>query len=157
MTTDIAEKTRVDHEREYENSVKLEVANETPYAFLDAFEESPEKRVAQIQQCRMMMLANGYQFSKEEQQMLKDISSTDLGLLRLTLDESQNDSLKAFAGVIGEMLGRTRAPVRPEDNEGLDTAALPVVDLGDDSDIPDEALATDFPDISYDQVAKPTE
>ncbi|QAX96140.1 hypothetical protein [Vibrio phage vB_VmeM-Yong XC32] len=124
------------------------------YQLLDWLEEDPAKRIARVQQVRMHLLqTNGY-IDKEQAKMLKDITSTDLGLMRLDVDKDNANGLAALSTAVAEMfMQRTEAPFRTIDGPATADAApqLEAEELGD-KEVPNWALSQELADIQYEEI-----
>lgn len=141
-----------------EQAAELEakVADDTgnSYAFLDWLEEDPAKRVFQAQQCRIHILKNNGYLDKEQTKLLKDLTSTDLGLLRLDVDRDNASTLAEMAGAVASLfLERDESPFRKTKGELTDVKApqLDSLDLGD-KDVPDWSLSQELAEIPFEDI-----
>lgn len=123
------------------------------YDFLDYLEQDPAKRLIQVQQVRAHLLkTNGY-IDKEASKLLKDMSQTDLGLMRLEVDKDNAQSFSEMSKAVSSLFKNASDPYKIID-VNPDPAKAPTLALEELGETPveDWALSQELGSPEYSEI-----
>jgi len=125
------------------------------YSFLDYLEEDPSKRLAQVQQVRAHLLRTQGYIDKEAAKLLKDMSQTDLGILRLEVDKDNSQSFTEMSKAVSELFRTATDPHRVA-GQVLDAVKAPTLALDALGDKPVESwsLSQELGSPEYSEIIK---
>lgn len=123
------------------------------FDLLDYLEDHPLARIKQVQQVRMHLLSQGHNLDEDKIKLLKDISQTDLGMLRLDIDKDTSTSQKELAFAIANMFASTNKNLLPveEIDPSRNIPSIAFEELGDKV-VEDFSLEVDSTSPSFETV-----